>query len=199
MNKLNGSLLLFCGELVWEISLRSAWLCASVTKVHWDWYIHIKCHPRLQVFKGFLLNFAAHHLERQELNSPCTMSLAIETTGSRVPLPLPTHFSYAEQSFSLKKRRLPFSSSSTSNSSYSSPARLSHSVPPLPPSKGCPPLSRMFPQQPSPWTPLSCSLRKSPPPDSVYDPSKQQSYFSQCFTNLGLLGRGSFGEVYKVS
>ncbi|XP_045925107.1 membrane-associated tyrosine- and threonine-specific cdc2-inhibitory kinase isoform X2 [Micropterus dolomieu] len=126
------------------------------------------------------------------------MSLAIETTGSRVPLPLPTHFSYAEQSFSLKKRRLPFSSSSTSNSSYSSPARLSHSVPPLPPSKGCPPLSRMFPQQPSPWTPLSCSLRKSPPPDSVYDPSKQQSYFSQCFTNLGLLGRGSFGEVYKV-
>ncbi|XP_045925106.1 membrane-associated tyrosine- and threonine-specific cdc2-inhibitory kinase isoform X1 [Micropterus dolomieu] len=140
----------------------------------------------------------AHHLQRQELNSPCTMSLAIETTGSRVPLPLPTHFSYAEQSFSLKKRRLPFSSSSTSNSSYSSPARLSHSVPPLPPSKGCPPLSRMFPQQPSPWTPLSCSLRKSPPPDSVYDPSKQQSYFSQCFTNLGLLGRGSFGEVYKV-
>ncbi|XP_070783175.1 membrane-associated tyrosine- and threonine-specific cdc2-inhibitory kinase [Enoplosus armatus] len=126
------------------------------------------------------------------------MSVAVETTVSRVSLPLPTHFSYAEQSFSLKKRRLPFSSSSTSNSSYSSPARLSHSLPPLPPSKGCPPLSRMFPQHPSPWTPLSCSLSKSPPPNSIYDPSKQQSYFSQCFTNLGLLGRGSFGEVYKV-
>ncbi|KAG7492194.1 hypothetical protein MATL_G00011900 [Megalops atlanticus] len=39
---------------------------------------------------------------------------------------------------------------------------------------------------------------KSPPPPSLYDPSKPQSYFSQCFTNLGLLGRGSFGEVYKV-
>ncbi|XP_067433142.1 membrane-associated tyrosine- and threonine-specific cdc2-inhibitory kinase-like isoform X1 [Thunnus thynnus] len=126
------------------------------------------------------------------------MSVAVETTVSRVPLPLPTHFSHAEQSFSLKKRRLPFSSSSTSNSSCSSPARLSHSLPPLPPSKGCPPLSRMFPQHPSPWTPLSRSLTKSPPPNSVYDPSKQQSYFSQCFTNLGLLGRGSFGEVYKV-
>ncbi|XP_042363529.1 membrane-associated tyrosine- and threonine-specific cdc2-inhibitory kinase [Plectropomus leopardus] len=126
------------------------------------------------------------------------MSVAVETTVSRVPLPIPTHFSHAEQSFSLKKRRLPFSSSSTSNSSYSSPARLSHSLPPLPPSKGCPPLSRMFPQQPSPWTPLSRSLSKSPPPNSVYDPSKQQSYFNQCFTNLGLLGRGSFGEVYKV-
>lgn len=115
-----------------------------------------------------------------------------------MPLPLPIHFSQAEQSFSLKKRNLPFSSSSTSNSSYSSPARLSHSLPPLPPSKGCPSVSRMFPQHPSPWTPLSQSLSKASPPNSVYDPSKQQSYFSQCFTNLGLVGRGSFGEVYKV-
>ncbi|KAA8581587.1 membrane-associated tyrosine- and threonine-specific cdc2-inhibitory kinase [Etheostoma spectabile] len=126
------------------------------------------------------------------------MSVAVETTVSRMPLPLPTHFSHAEQSFSLKKRRLPFSSLCTSNSSYCSPTQLSHSLPPLPPSKGCPPLSRMFPQHPSPWTPLSCSLSKSPAPNPVYDPSKQQSYFSQCYTNLGLLGRGSFGEVYKV-
>nr|XP_046232360.1 membrane-associated tyrosine- and threonine-specific cdc2-inhibitory kinase isoform X2 [Scatophagus argus] len=125
------------------------------------------------------------------------MSVAMETTAGG-PLPLPIHFSHAEQSFSLKKRRVPFSSSSTSNSPCSSPARLSHTLPPLPPSKGCPPLSRMFPQHPSPWTPLSRSLSKSPPLNSVYDPSKQQSYFSQCFTNLGLLGRGSFGEVYKV-
>lgn len=125
------------------------------------------------------------------------MSVAVETTVPRVALPLPTHFSHAEQSFSLKKRRLPLSSSSTSNSSYYSPARLSNSLPPLPPSKGCPPLSRMFPQHQSPWTPLSNSLSKSP--NSGYDPSKQQSYFNQCFTNLGLLGRGSFGEVYKVS
>ncbi|KAM8837012.1 membrane-associated tyrosine- and threonine-specific cdc2-inhibitory kinase isoform 1-T4 [Spinachia spinachia] len=126
------------------------------------------------------------------------MSVTVETTVSRVPLPLPTHFSHAEQSFSLKKRRLPFSSSSTSNASYSPPDRLSHSLPPLPPSKGGPPLSRMFPQHLSPWTPLSCSLSKSPPPDSEYDSSKRQSYFSQCYNNLGLLGRGSFGEVYRV-
>ncbi|XP_037319165.2 membrane-associated tyrosine- and threonine-specific cdc2-inhibitory kinase isoform X2 [Pungitius pungitius] len=127
------------------------------------------------------------------------MSVTVETTVSRVPLPLPTHFSHAEQSFSLKKRRrLPFSSSSTSNASYSSPDRLSHSLPPLPPSKGGPPLSRVFPQHLSPWTPLSRSLSESPPPDSEYDPGKPQSYFSQCYTNLGLLGRGSFGEVYKV-
>ena len=127
------------------------------------------------------------------------MSVVVETTASRVSLPLPTHFSHAEQSFSLKKRHVPFSSSSLSNLSFSSPARVSHSLPPLPPSKGGPPLSRVFAQHPSPWTPLSCSLSKSPSTNSVYDPSKQQSYFSQCFTNLGLLGRGSFGEVYKVS
>uniref|UniRef100_A0A3B5KTF3 non-specific serine/threonine protein kinase n=1 Tax=Xiphophorus couchianus TaxID=32473 RepID=A0A3B5KTF3_9TELE len=107
------------------------------------------------------------------------MSVAVETTTSRAPLPIPAHLSHAEQSFSLKKR--------------------SYSLPPLPPSKGCPPLSRMFPQHQSPWTPLSDSLSKSPPPSSVYDPSKHTSYFGQCFTNLGLLGRGSFGEVYKVS
>uniref|UniRef100_A0A3B4AKV0 non-specific serine/threonine protein kinase n=1 Tax=Periophthalmus magnuspinnatus TaxID=409849 RepID=A0A3B4AKV0_9GOBI len=104
------------------------------------------------------------------------MSVAVEATVAR--LPLPSHFSHAEQSFSIKK--------------------LSRSVPPLPPSKGCPPLSRLFPHQPSPFTPLSQSLNKSPPPSSEYDPNKQQTYFNQCFTNLGLLGRGSFGEVFKV-
>lgn len=128
-----------------------------------------------------------------------TMPVAMETSVSRLPLPVPTHFSHAEQSFSLKKRRVPFSSSSTSNSSVSSPTRLSHSLPPQPPSKGCPPLSRMFPQHPSPWTPLSGSLTKSPSLHYLYDPNKQLSFFNQCFTNLGLLGRGSFGEVYKVS
>lgn len=126
------------------------------------------------------------------------MWVAVETTVSRMSLPLPTHFSHAEQSFSLKKRHIRFSSSSTSNSSHSSPVCLSRSLPAVS-SKGCPPVSRVFLQPPSPWTPLSGSLSHSPPPDSVYDPSKQQSYFNQCFTNLGLLGRGSFGEVFKVS
>ncbi|KAJ8414202.1 hypothetical protein AAFF_G00050720 [Aldrovandia affinis] len=32
----------------------------------------------------------------------------------------------------------------------------------------------------------------------VNEENKSQSFFSQCFTSLGLLGRGSFGEVYKV-
>lgn len=125
--------------------------------------------------------------------------MTVETTASRRPRPVPIHFSHAEQSFFLKKRRTPISTSSTSSSTCSSSARLSLSFPPQPPSKGCPPLSRMFPQEASHWNPLSFSLVKSPPPNSVYDPSKQQSYFSQCFTNLGLLGRGSFGEVYKVN
>ncbi|KAM4595942.1 membrane-associated tyrosine- and threonine-specific cdc2-inhibitory kinase-like, partial [Polymixia lowei] len=126
------------------------------------------------------------------------MSLAMETSVSSTPLPLPAHFAHAEQSFSLKKRRLPFSSSSKSTSSPPSPARLSHSLPPRPSSKGCPPLSRVFTQRLSHWTPLSRSLTQSPPPSSLYDPGKHQSYFRQCFTNLGLVGRGSFGEVYKV-
>ncbi|XP_010902152.2 membrane-associated tyrosine- and threonine-specific cdc2-inhibitory kinase isoform X1 [Esox lucius] len=125
------------------------------------------------------------------------MSAYLETEVATTPLPLPAHFSQAEQSFSRKKRRLPFSSCSTS--SFSPPALLTLTLPPRPPSKGCPPVSRVFSQRPpSPWTPLSRSLMESPPPPSLYDPGRLQSYFSQCFTNLGLLGRGSFGEVYKV-
>ncbi|XP_077359137.1 membrane-associated tyrosine- and threonine-specific cdc2-inhibitory kinase [Festucalex cinctus] len=124
------------------------------------------------------------------------MSLTVDTTVTRV-LPLPTHFAQAEQSFSLKKRRHPFSSSSTSNSSVSTPDLL-RSLPPLAPSKESFSVSRFFPQKATPWTPLSCSLSHSPPPETVYDPKKQQSYFNQCFTTLGLLGRGSFGEVHKV-
>ncbi|XP_067224734.1 membrane-associated tyrosine- and threonine-specific cdc2-inhibitory kinase isoform X1 [Chanodichthys erythropterus] len=124
------------------------------------------------------------------------MSSSYQTSVVSTPLPLPTHFSHAQQSFSLKKRRSPFSSSSSSSLSPLRP--LSNSLPPRPPSKGCPPLSRVFLHHPTPWTPLSRSLIESPPPCSVYDPSLPQSFFSQCFTNLGLIGRGSFGEVFKV-
>ncbi|KPP62787.1 membrane-associated tyrosine- and threonine-specific cdc2-inhibitory kinase-like [Scleropages formosus] len=127
------------------------------------------------------------------------MSIFCEPTLTATPLPIPVHFSQAQKSFCLKKRRLPFSSSSSSSPSVSSPHLLSHSLPPRPPSKGYPPVSRLFSQRPpSPWTPHSRSLIKTPPPASLYDPGRPQSYFSQCFTNLGLLGRGSFGEVYKV-
>ncbi|XP_055031939.2 membrane-associated tyrosine- and threonine-specific cdc2-inhibitory kinase isoform X2 [Misgurnus anguillicaudatus] len=124
------------------------------------------------------------------------MSVSHQTTVVSTPLPLPTHFSHAQQSYSLKKRRLPFSSSTSSSSL--SPCPISHSSPPRPPSKGCPPLSRVFPHRPAPWIPLSRSLIESPPPRSLYDPSRPQTFFNQCFTNLGLIGRGSFGEVFKV-
>ncbi|KAL2078743.1 hypothetical protein ACEWY4_026428 [Coilia grayii] len=122
------------------------------------------------------------------------MSVTMDTNMVTTPLPIPAHFSHAQQSFSLKKRRFPLSFAG-----LDSPSRLSRSLPPRPPSKGCPPVSRLFPQEPpSAWTPLSQSLIARPPPPLLYDPKRPQSFFSQCFTNLGLLGRGSFGEVYKV-
>lgn len=126
------------------------------------------------------------------------MPVAMESTMSSVALPRPAHFSHAEQCFSIKKRLACRSTSPTSDLSVSSPSRLSHSLAPLTRPKGCHSVSRLRPQQRSPWTPLSSSLTKSPLPTTVYDPNKQQSYFNQCFTNLGLIGRGSFGEVYKV-
>lgn len=36
------------------------------------------------------------------------------------------------------------------------------------------------------------------PHSPVYDPRRPQTYFQQCFQLLGTLGRGSYGEVYKV-
>ncbi|KAM9816761.1 membrane-associated tyrosine- and threonine-specific cdc2-inhibitory kinase [Neosynchiropus ocellatus] len=122
------------------------------------------------------------------------MSKAEDTPGLRSALPLPTHFSFAEQSFSAKKRRRPFSSS---NSSISPVNQLSDSLPPLPPSKGWSVLSRLVPLNTSSYSPASSSLNESLT-HSYASPSKQQSYFNQTFNNLGLLGRGSFGEVYKV-
>ncbi|XP_063078095.1 membrane-associated tyrosine- and threonine-specific cdc2-inhibitory kinase [Engraulis encrasicolus] len=123
------------------------------------------------------------------------MSVTMDANMTATPLPIPAHFAHAQQSFSLKRRRLPHSSFAVPDS----PSRLSRSLPPRPPSKGCPPVSRLFPQEPpSAWTPLSQSLIARPPPASLYDPKRPQCFFSQCFTNLGLLGRGSFGEVYKV-
>lgn len=122
------------------------------------------------------------------------MAVGEETKPVGTPLPLPVHFSHAEQSFSLKKRRLPFSSSSHSLSSVSP----SHLLPPRPPSKGCIPVRRVFSQRRSRWAALSRALIENPPPVSVYDPGKPQSFFNQCFVNLGLIGHGSFGEVYKV-
>ena len=125
------------------------------------------------------------------------MSVTMETNLSTTPLPLPVHFAHAEQSFSLKKRRLPFSSDSSSP--HSSPVCLSRTLPPRPSAKGgCGSVSRVFTPRPSLWSPLSRSLIETQHPASLYDPGKPQSFFSQCFTHLGLLGRGSFGEVYKV-
>ncbi|TRY58250.1 hypothetical protein DNTS_028668 [Danionella cerebrum] len=123
------------------------------------------------------------------------MSTLHQTSVVSTPLPVPSHFSHAEQSFSLKKRKPPFSSSS---SSLSPPWQLSHCLPSRRQSKACPSVSRVFPHRPSPWTPLSQSLLELPPPLSVYDPFRHESFFNQCFTNLGLIGRGSFGEVFKV-
>ncbi|TSL75256.1 Membrane-associated tyrosine- and threonine-specific cdc2-inhibitory kinase [Bagarius yarrelli] len=120
------------------------------------------------------------------------MAVGEETQSVGTPLPLPVHFTHAEQPFSLKKRCLPFSSSSRTSSTVSPSRPTSHLFPPRPSR------TRVFAQARSRWVPLSQSLIKNPPPVSVYDPAKPQSFFSQCFVNLGLIGHGSFGEVYKV-
>ncbi|XP_066433293.1 membrane-associated tyrosine- and threonine-specific cdc2-inhibitory kinase isoform X1 [Eleutherodactylus coqui] len=107
---------------------------------------------------------------------------------TRTPIPVPMHFTQAEQSFSHKKRA----------------RALCYSLPPRPPVKSFPPISRIFPNKQCSWSqprPQSVSFRspQHKQPDSrLYDHSKEETFFKQCFQTLCKLGMGSFGEVYKV-
>ncbi|CAK6444771.1 unnamed protein product [Pipistrellus nathusii] len=107
-------------------------------------------------------------------------------TLSGTPTPVPAYFRHAEPGFSLKR-----------------PRGLSQSLPPRPPAKGSIPISRLFPRTPG-WhqpQPRKVSFKgkdsgtlQSP----SYDPSRPESFFQQNFQRLGRLGRGSYGEVFKV-
>ncbi|KAM4698306.1 membrane-associated tyrosine- and threonine-specific cdc2-inhibitory kinase [Rhinophrynus dorsalis] len=107
---------------------------------------------------------------------------------TRTPIPVPAHFHLAEQSFSLKKRA----------------RSLCYTLPPRPPAKNLPPISRIFPDrqrswsQPRPQSVSFCCPQSKPPASSLYDHSKGETFFKQCFKSICKLGRGSFGEVYKV-
>nr|XP_060636563.1 membrane-associated tyrosine- and threonine-specific cdc2-inhibitory kinase [Anolis sagrei ordinatus] len=110
---------------------------------------------------------------------------------SHTPLPVPAFFREAECSFSVKRARQP----------------LSYTVPPRPRYKSTLTVSRVFSaRQLQPWTrlqPRSVSFhgekRQEPLLRSrLYDPTKRELFFRQCFQQLSCLGRGSFGEVYKV-
>ncbi|XP_039620943.1 membrane-associated tyrosine- and threonine-specific cdc2-inhibitory kinase [Polypterus senegalus] len=112
------------------------------------------------------------------------------------PIPVPIFFN-EEKTFSLKKRAPANGLSSVANG-------LCQSLPPRPPSKGGAPVSRMFLNREYSWShprPRGVSFRESAEQNlsfSHYDESKKESYFQQCFRCICILGRGSFGEVYKV-
>uniref|UniRef100_A0A4W3HTT2 non-specific serine/threonine protein kinase n=1 Tax=Callorhinchus milii TaxID=7868 RepID=A0A4W3HTT2_CALMI len=97
---------------------------------------------------------------------------------SRTPLPVPAYFRQADETFSLRRR---------------GGAGL-----------GRPPSSRLFPGRSRAWSqprPLSVSARDAPSRSlsgGLYDESKSELYFEQCFLRLCRLGQGSFGEVFKV-
>uniref|UniRef100_A0A6I8NPY5 Membrane-associated tyrosine- and threonine-specific cdc2-inhibitory kinase n=1 Tax=Ornithorhynchus anatinus TaxID=9258 RepID=A0A6I8NPY5_ORNAN len=103
------------------------------------------------------------------------------------PIPVPVYFRHADPGFSLKQ-----------------PGSLSRSLPPRPPTKGSAPVSRLFPSRTPCWSqprPRGVSFRGGASEaleGRDYDPSRPESFFQQSFQRLGRLGRGSFGEVFKV-
>ncbi|XP_068963380.1 membrane-associated tyrosine- and threonine-specific cdc2-inhibitory kinase [Petaurus breviceps papuanus] len=106
---------------------------------------------------------------------------------SGTPVPVPAYFRHAEPGFSLKR-----------------PGGLNRSLPPRPPAKGSGSVSRFFPPRTPGWSqprPRGVSFRGGPPgalQSRGYDPDRPESFFQQSFQRLGRLGRGSFGEVFKV-
>lgn len=115
-----------------------------------------------------------------------------ESQLSHTPLPVPAFFREAECSFSVKRAHQPLS--------YTLPSRPRH--------KSTLIVSRVFSdRRAQPWTqlrPRRVSFRdaQKQQPTSLhshlYDSSKKELLFRQCFQQLSRLGRGSFGEVYKV-
>uniref|UniRef100_H3AX30 Membrane-associated tyrosine- and threonine-specific cdc2-inhibitory kinase n=1 Tax=Latimeria chalumnae TaxID=7897 RepID=H3AX30_LATCH len=111
-----------------------------------------------------------------------------ESQLSRTPIPIPAFFQEAEQPFSLKKRG----------------RSLCYTVPPRPPGKFGQSVSRIFPNRHESWSqPRPRSVSSKDPENNqlrsqLYDESKQELYFDQCFHKICKLGMGSFGEVYKV-
>lgn len=100
------------------------------------------------------------------------------------PRPTP-HFYPEPQTFSTKKSR----------------GTPRDSLPPKPPVKSAPPISRIFHHRPVTRAQI-VSFRSSKTDDSVlsdrYNQHSRDLYFNQCFQVISQLGVGSFGEVYKV-
>ncbi|XP_048373602.1 membrane-associated tyrosine- and threonine-specific cdc2-inhibitory kinase [Sphaerodactylus townsendi] len=118
-------------------------------------------------------------------------SAGTESQLSQTPLPVPAFFHEAECSFSIKKTHRP----------------LCYTLPPRPRHKSTLTVSRVFSDRRlQPWTqphPRRVSFhgeQRQPPSlhGRPYDASKKELFFRQCFQQLSRLGRGSFGEVYKV-
>uniref|UniRef100_UPI00398F47D4 membrane-associated tyrosine- and threonine-specific cdc2-inhibitory kinase n=1 Tax=Pristiophorus japonicus TaxID=55135 RepID=UPI00398F47D4 len=107
---------------------------------------------------------------------------------TRTPIPVPAFFKQAEEPFSLKRRGRPGG----------------HSLTPRPPVKTALPVSRVFPKRQQAWSqPRPQSVSGKDPASQrlssrLYDESNEEPYFDQCFHKISKLGRGSFGEVFKV-
>ncbi|KAK6191711.1 hypothetical protein SNE40_003325 [Patella caerulea] len=98
------------------------------------------------------------------------------------PRPTPNFFT-EQQTFSTKKQR----------------GTPRDSVPPRPPIKSCPPISRIFPHRPVQRAQV-VSFRSTENSflSTRYNENNKDLYFEQCFIILSKLGAGSFGEVFKV-
>ncbi|XP_054162630.1 membrane-associated tyrosine- and threonine-specific cdc2-inhibitory kinase-like isoform X2 [Oppia nitens] len=99
--------------------------------------------------------------------------------------PVPQFFE-SNNSFTTKKERY---------SSTPCPKR----VPPRPPSKTVPPISRFF-AQPKHQTAQAISFKENSDISlsKHYDSSREESYFDQCFIVEKKIGSGSFGDVFRV-
>nr|KAG5709176.1 hypothetical protein BaRGS_028632 [Batillaria attramentaria] len=109
---------------------------------------------------------------------------SIENFASPRPTP---QFFHDKQTFSTKKAKLAQSRGTPRDS-----------LPPRPPVKSAPPVSRIFPHRPPVGAQAVSFRREHSCLSPFYNASSRELYFDQCFEVIAKIGAGSFGEVFKV-
>lgn len=181
---------------------------------------HIRLNNVASLSQIAAANCALSHLQQQQQQQNSDTN-GHQTPNQQTPIHSANIISAADSddlSASFRPKPKFFTENATFSTKKQTPKLVDHIVPPKPPIKSCPPVSRLKPRKPdyegarvisfvnkknngnkkSASAANDGDLLLLPPSSTVYDENKKELFFEQCFVIEGNLGFGSFGKVYKV-